>query len=135
MMYWLVPTYSSGATHADSLALKPFNQAYYNAEIDIQLNRYDHDYKCVYPINPNGGRDDLSGIITFVAGIGGDDGRLGSQQSTAQAASTVYLDKIIGDGGHAIGEIQFVLHATSADYTLYNAKDGSILDPGTVNCQ
>jgi hypothetical protein len=82
--------------------------------------------------------DDSLGIITFItfiAGIGGDNDRPGSQQSAAQAASPVYLDTIIGDGRHAIGVIQFVLHATSADYTLYNANDGSILDQGIVNCQ
>ena len=44
------------------------------------------------PINPNGVRDDAHGITTFVDGIGGQDGRSGSQTSIAQAASAVYLD-------------------------------------------
>jgi hypothetical protein len=134
LVYWHVPTYSSGAAHGDSIGLKPLNQAEFNAGVDIQLNGHDHDYQRFYPINPNGVRDDANGITTFVAGIGGQDGRSGSQESIAQDASAVYLDSFPGGGGHAIGVIMFVLHATSADYTLYDANDGSILDQGTVVC-
>jgi hypothetical protein len=134
LVYWHVPTYSSGAAHGDSTGLKPLNQAEFNAGVDIQLNGHDHDYQRFFPINPNGVRDDANGITTFVAGIGGQDGRSGSQQSIAQAASAVYLDTFPGGSGHAIGVIQFILHATSADYTLYDANDGSILDQGTVVC-
>jgi hypothetical protein len=134
LVYWHVPTYSSGLAHGDALALKPYNQAEFNAGVDIQLNGHDHDYQRFYPINPNGVRDDANGITTFVAGIGGEDNRTGSQESAAQAASAVFLDTFPGDNGHAIGVIQFILHTTSADYTLYDANDGSILDQGTVNC-
>ncbi len=115
-------------------ALIPLNQAEYDAGVDIQVNGHDHDYQRFWPINPKGVRDDANGITTFVAGIGGQDGRSGSQASIAQAASAVYMDTFPGGAGHAIGVIQFVLHATSADYTLYDANDGSILDQGTVNC-
>jgi hypothetical protein len=134
LVYWHVPTYSSGATHGDALSLKPFNQVEYNAGVDIQLNGHDHDYQRFYPINPNGVRDNTSGITTFVAGIGGDDNRPGSRQSAAQAASAVYLDTFPGGSGHAIGVLQFILHSNSADYTLYDANDGSILDQGTIAC-
>jgi hypothetical protein len=134
LVYWHVPTYSSGAAHGDSTGLKPLNQAEFNAGVDIQLNGHDHDYQRFYPINPNGVRDDANGITTFVAGIGGQNSRSGSQTSIAQAASATYLDTFPGNGGHAIGVIQFVLHTNSADYTLYNANDGSILDQGTVVC-
>jgi hypothetical protein len=134
LVYWHVPTYSSGAAHGDSTGLKPLNQAEYNAGVDIQLGGHDHDYQRFYPINPNGVRDDAKGITTFVAGIGGQDGRTGSQTSIAQAASAIYLDTFPGGAGHAIGAIQFVLHTNSADYTLYDANDGSILDQGTVIC-
>jgi hypothetical protein len=134
LVYWHVPTYSSGAAHGDSTGLKPLNQAEFNAGVDIQLNGHDHDYQRFYPINPNGVRDDANGITTFVAGIGGQNSRSGSQTSIAQAASAVYLDSFPGNGGHAIGAIMFVLHPDSADYTLYSANDGSILDQGTVVC-
>ena len=134
LVYWHVPTYSSGATHGDSTSLKPLNQAEYAAGVDIQLNGHDHDYQRFYPINPNGIRDNANGITTFVDGIGGQDNRTGSQQSIAQAASAVYLDTFPPGTGHAIGVIQFTLHANSADYSLYDANDGSILDQGTVVC-
>ncbi len=134
LVYWHVPTYSSGAAHGDSTGLIPLNQVEYNAGVDIQLNGHDHDYQRFYPINPNGVQDDVNGITTFVAGIGGQDNRSGSQPSLAQAASAVYLDTFPGGSGHAIGVIQFILHASSADYTLYDANDGSILDSGTVVC-
>ena len=52
--------------------------------------------------------------------------------SVAQAASAVYLDAF--PGGEAIGVIQFILHAASADYTLYDGNTGAILDQGTVTC-
>ncbi|HEY3345571.1 MAG TPA: hypothetical protein VGJ97_11625, partial [Anaerolineaceae bacterium] len=112
------------------------NQAEYDAGVDIQINGHDHDYQRFYPLNPSGVRDDAKGITTFIDGIGGEDGRSGSQVSVAQAASVKYLDSFPGSGAntHAIGAIQFTLHATSADYALYDANDGSILDKGTVNC-
>jgi hypothetical protein len=134
LVYWHVPTYSSGAAHGDSPSLKPLNQAEYTAGVDIQINGHDHDYQRFHPIDPNGVQDNTNGITTFVAGIGGQDTRTGSQESIAQAASAVYLDTFPPDSSHAIGVIQFILHATSADYTLYDANNGSILDQGTVLC-
>jgi hypothetical protein len=134
LVYWHVPTYSSGAAHGDAPGLKPLNQAEYAAGVDIQINGHDHDYQRFYPIDPNGVQDNASGITTFIDGIGGEDNRTGSQESIAQAASAVYLDTFPPGNSHAIGVIQFILHATSADYTLYDANDGSILDQGTVVC-
>lgn len=134
LVYWHVPTYSSGATHGDSTGLKPLNQAEFNAGVDIQINGHDHDYQRFYPINPDGVRDNANGITTFIDGIGGQDNRTGSQESIAQAASAVYLDTFPPGSDHAIGVIQFTLHASSADYALYDANDGSILDEGTVAC-
>ncbi len=134
LVYWHVPTYSSGSAHGDSTGLKPLNQAEYNAGVDIQLNGHDHDYQRFFPINPNGARDDARGITTFVAGIGAEDSRSGSQNSVAQAASAVYMDTFPPGTGHAIGAIQFTLHATSADYKLFDANNGAVLDSGTVVC-
>ncbi len=134
LVYWHVPTYSSGDVHGDSTGLKPINQVEYNAGVDIQINGHDHDYQRFYPINPNGIQDNAHGITTFIDGIGGQDDRTGSQQSIAQAASAVYLDTFPPGTSHAIGVIQFILHTASADYTLYDANDGSILDQGTVAC-
>ncbi|NJD58343.1 MAG: DNRLRE domain-containing protein [Anaerolineae bacterium] len=134
LVYWHVPTYSSGASHGDSPNLKPLNQAEYNAGVDIQLNGHDHDYQRFYPINPSGTRDDARGITTFVAGIGAEDNRTGSQTSIAQAASAVYMDTFPPGTSHAIGVIMFTLHANSADYKLYDANNGSVIDQGTVVC-
>lgn len=134
LVYWHVPTYSSGAAHGDSTGLKPLNQTEFNAGVDIQLNGHDHDYQRFYPINPNGVRDNANGITTFVAGIGGQAGRSGSQNSIAQAASAIYLESFPGGNGDAIGVIQFTLHASSADYALYDANNGAIIDSGTVVC-
>jgi Glycosyl hydrolase family 99/Calcineurin-like phosphoesterase len=134
LVYWHVPTYSSGASHGDATGLKPLNQAEYNAGVDIQLNGHDHDYQRFYPINPSGVQDNAKGITTFVAGIGAEDNRTGSQTSVAQAASAVYLDTFPGGSGHAIGTIMFVLHSKSADYYLYDANNGAVLDSGTVVC-
>jgi hypothetical protein len=134
IVYWHVPTYSSGSTHGDSIGLKPLNQAEYNAGVDIQINGHDHDYQRFYPINPNGVRDNSKGITTFIDGIGGQDSRSGSQTSIAQAASAVYLDTFPGGSGHAIGVVEFILHATSVNYSLYDANNGAILDQGVVAC-
>ncbi len=133
--YWHVPTYSSGSAHGDATGLKSLNQAEYDAGVDIQLNGHDHDYQRFYPLAPDGKRDNSRGITTFVDGIGGQDGRVGSKTSVAQAASALYLDTFPGGGGdHAIGVIMFTLHASSADYALYDANNGAVLDQGTVNC-
>jgi len=132
LVYWHVPTYSSGSAHGDAVGLKPLNQAEYNAGVDIQLNGHDHDYQRFYPLNPNGARDDAKGITTFIDGIGGEDGRSGSKVSIADPASARYMDAF--PGGEAIGVIQFTLHLISADYTLYDGNTGAVLDSGTVNC-
>jgi hypothetical protein len=134
LVYWHVPTYSSGAAHGDKPSLIPLNQAEYDAGVDIQINGHDHDYQRFFPINPDGVRDDEHGITTFIVGIGGEDSNSGSQTSIAQAASAVYLDTFPPGATHAIGVVQFTLHAGSADYQLYDANDGSILDQGTVVC-
>jgi hypothetical protein len=132
IVYWHVPTYSSGSAHGDSTGLKALNQAEYDAGVDIQLNGHDHDYQRFYPLNPSGQRDDAKGITTFVDGIGGQDGRAGSQTSIAQSASAKYLD--VFPGGHAIGTIMFTLHAASADFAAYDANTGAIIDQGTIPC-
>jgi hypothetical protein len=132
LVYWHVPTYSSGSAHGDATGLIPFNQAEYDAGVDIQINGHDHHYQRFYPINPSGVRDDARGITTFIDGIGGQDGRAGSKTSIAQAASAIFMDAF--PGGEAIGTIMFTLHSNSADYKVYDANDGSIVDSGTVTC-
>jgi hypothetical protein len=132
IVYWHVPTYSSGSLHGDATGLKTLNQAEYNYGVDIQLNGHDHDYQRFYPIDPNGVRDDAKGITTFIDGIGGQDGRAGSKTSLAQAASAVYMDAF--PGGEAIGVIQFTLHPSSADYALYDGNTGAIIEQGTIPC-
>ena len=133
LVYWHVPTYSSGVAHGDALGLKALNQVEYNYGVDIQLNGHDHDYQRFNPINPNGQSDPAKGITTFIDGIGGQDGRSGAGKiSVAQAASAKYLG--LFPGGQAVGAIQFTLHATSADYALYDANTDQVLDSGTVNC-
>ena len=127
-----MPTYSSGSAHGDSTGLKALNQAEYDAGVDIQINGHDHHYQRFYPLNPNGGRDDAQGITTFIDGIGGQDGRSGFKGSAAQAASAIQLDAF--PGGEAIGTIMFTLHPTSADYKVYNANTGAVVDQGTVTC-
>jgi beta-glucanase (GH16 family) len=136
LVYWHVPTYSSGSAHGDSTGLKALNQAEYDAGVDIQVNGHDHDYQRFYPLNPSGVRDDARGITTFIDGIGGEDGRSGSKNSVAQSASAKYLDSFPGTGSntHAIGAIQFTLHAGSADYALYDANNNAVLDQGSVTC-
>ncbi|MDD5370336.1 MAG: metallophosphoesterase, partial [Anaerolineaceae bacterium] len=62
LVYWHVPTYSSGSVHGDSTGLKTLNQAEYDAGVDVQINGHDHDYQRFFPLNPSGGRDDGKGI-------------------------------------------------------------------------
>ncbi len=132
LVYWHVPTYSSGASHGDSLGLKAINQVLYTAGVDLQFNGHDHHYQRFYPINSNGVRDDARGITTFIVGIAGQNGRSGSQTSAAQAASAKFLDQFVGK--EAIGVVKLTLHSNSADYQLYEAHTGSVLDSGTINC-
>jgi hypothetical protein len=44
------------------------------------------------------------------------------------------LSLITFPGGNVIGFIQFTLHTNSADYVVYNANNGGVVDSGTVNC-
>jgi acid phosphatase type 7 len=135
LVYWHVPTYSSGVFHGDAKELIALNQAEYEAGVDIQINGHDHNYQRFFPLDPSGARDDNKGITTFIDGIGGEDDRKGKSASQAQSASAMYLDSFPGgNGNHAIGVIQFVLHVTSADFSLFDANDGSMLDHGTIHC-
>lgn len=133
IVFWHVPTYSSGYLHGDDLKLKQLNEAEYEAGVEIQVNGHDHNYQRFYPIDPNGKRDDVRGITTFIDGIGGEGGRKGSKISVAQEASAIYLDSFLGK--EAIGTIMFTLHKVSADYALYDANSGTILDQGTIRCK
>ena len=135
LVYWHVPTYSSGFRVGDNRALIPLNQAEYDAAVDIQINGHDHDYQRFNPINPTGERDKDHGITTFIAGIGGEDVKSGFTKSIAQDASAINLDQFPGgNGNHAIGVVMFTLHAGSADYVLYDANNNAILDHGSVKC-
>jgi hypothetical protein len=135
LVYWHVPSYSSGFKHGDDPALIPLDQAEYDAGVDIQINGHDHDYQRFNPIDPAGQQDNARGITTFIAGIGGQDGNSGHKPSAAQAASAVYLETFPGgNANHAFGVLMFTLHASSADYTLYNGNNNAILDKGTVDC-
>jgi acid phosphatase type 7 len=135
IVYWHAPTYSSGWLHGDAPALMPLNQIAFDAGVDIQINGHDHDYQRFFPLDPSGMRDDAKGITTFIDGIGGEDDRIGHSQSAAQLASAVYLDAFpAGSQQHAIGVIEFILRATSADFTLWNANDGAVLDQGAIGC-
>ena len=135
LVYWHVPSYSSGFKHGDDPALISLDMAEYDAGVDIQINGHDHDYQRFNPIDPAGQPDNARGITTFIAGIGGQDGNSGSKPSAAQAASAVYLDTFPGgSGSHAFGVLMFTLHSGSADYVLYNGNNSAILDHGTVNC-
>jgi hypothetical protein len=135
LVYWHVPSFSSGFKHGDDPAQNLLVQAEYKAGVDIQVNGHDHDYQRFYPLNPTGQRDNAKGITTFVAGIGGQDGNAGSKTSIAQAASAVYMGSFPGgNGNHAIGVLQLTLHATSASYALYDANNSAILDQGNIAC-
>lgn len=132
IVYWHVPTYSSGGAQGDFTGLKPLNQAEYDAGVDIQINGHDHDYQRFNPLNPSGIRDDAKGITTFIDGIGGENGNSGSKTSVAQAASAAFMSSF--GSNSAIGVVMFTLHSNSADYTLYDANTSGVLDHGTVNC-
>ncbi|MDR3572452.1 MAG: DNRLRE domain-containing protein [Anaerolineaceae bacterium] len=132
LVYWHVPTFSSGVAHGDAPALRPLDQAEYNYGVDIQINGHDHDYQRFNPINASGQLDPAKGITTFIDGIGGQDGRSGEASSAAQAASAKYFS--VFPGGLDVGAIQFTLHANSADYALYDAYNDQVIDSGTVNC-
>jgi hypothetical protein len=135
LVYWHVPTYSSGVAHGDAIGLRPLNQLEYTAGVDIQINGHDHNYQRFYPLNPSGERDDAKGITTFIDGIGGEDDRKGNSKSVAQSASVLFLDSFPGEkNSRAIGVIQFTLHSRSADFVLYSANDGSVLDQGNIPC-
>lgn len=135
LVYWHVPTFSSGFLAGDDSALRPLNQAEYDAGVDIQINGHAHDYQRFNPIDPTGQLDNLHGITTFIVGIGGEDVNSGFKKSKALAASAVMLSKFPGgNGDHAIGTLMLTLHTGSADYALYDANNNAILDQGTVKC-
>ncbi|MDR3572438.1 MAG: metallophosphoesterase [Anaerolineaceae bacterium] len=135
LVYWHAPTYCSSLLIHDALSLIPFNEAAYQAGVDIQINGHTHVYQRFHPINPFGERDDKYGITTFIAGIGGENGDYGFKPSRAQAASAIFKNTFSGgDGNHVIGVLMLTLHAGSADFAAYNANNGLIFDEGVVYC-
>jgi hypothetical protein len=71
LAYWHKPLFSSGGTHGNELAVKPFFQALYEANADVVVNGHDHDYERFAPQDPEGSPDSKRGIREFVAGTGG----------------------------------------------------------------
>ena len=64
------PRFSSGANSSD-VALGPFWEILYKNGVDVILSGHDHDYERFAPQTPQGIKDEIYGIRSFVVGTGG----------------------------------------------------------------
>ena len=74
LAYWHHPRYTSDtAVHKDNKATDQFWLDLYNAGADVILNGHVHDYQRSVPLKPYGAgrRDQVHGIVEFIAGTGG----------------------------------------------------------------
>jgi acid phosphatase type 7 len=69
--YWHHPLFTSGATHASAVSMRPLFQALYDHDAEVLISGHNHNYERFAPQDPGGGRDDARGIRQFVAGTGG----------------------------------------------------------------
>jgi hypothetical protein len=76
LAYWHHPLYSSvsGTTSTTFATIRPLWDTLYAHGVDLVVNGHRHGYERIAPLKPDGTRDDVSGIRTFIAGTGGGGG-------------------------------------------------------------
>ena len=72
LAYWHHPRFSSGP-HGSNAAVAPFWKALHDYRADVVLAGHDHGYERFAKIRPDGTRDKVTGIRSWVVGTGGKD--------------------------------------------------------------
>lgn len=67
---WHKPRFTNG-DHGDNTSVAPLFQALYDFKADLVITGHDHNYERFGPARPNGTRDDVNGVRSFVVGTGG----------------------------------------------------------------
>jgi calcineurin-like phosphoesterase family protein len=124
LAYFHKPLFSSGGTHGDAPAFKPFWQALYEAHADIVVNGHDHNYERFGPQNPDGDADPR-GIREFVVGTGGKNHR--PFQATPDKNSEVR-------NADTFGVLKLTLRAGSYDWVFIPEAGKIFTDSGTGTC-
>jgi calcineurin-like phosphoesterase family protein len=124
LAYWHHPRWSSGERHGGTNAVSPFWTLLYEAGADVVLNGHEHNYERFAPQDPNGDRDDASGIVEIVAGTGGHGlypfG--GTEPNSVARDSTTF------------GVLKLTLHATGYDFAFEPIPGGGFTDSGSASC-
>jgi acid phosphatase type 7 len=119
LAYWHHPRFSSGF-HGNTTAVRPFWDALYTARADVVINGHDHDYERFARQAPNGSRS-THGIMEFVAGTGGAEGR---PFETIRAHS-------VSRSSTTFGVLKLTLHAGSFDWQFVPQAGMTFTDAGT----
>ncbi len=126
LAYWHKPLFSSGSTHGNDSAVKPFWDALYVAKADLVLNGHEHNYERFAKQNPAGAADP-NGIQEFVIGTGG----VGNYPfGTTQPNSEVRYTATTG----GFGVVKFSLRNGGYDWTFLPVAGTTFSDSGSGTC-
>jgi acid phosphatase type 7 len=123
LAYWHHPRFSFGE-YSNDPRMQALWQALDEAGAEIVLSGHDHNYQRYAPLNPDGTRDDASGIRQFVVGTGGRSHyALGSPPANVEASNS-----------DTFGDLQLTLHPTSYDWVFIPIAGQSFTDAGSGIC-
>jgi hypothetical protein len=125
LAYFHKPFYSSGASHGNDPAMKPFWEILYAANADIIINGHDHDYERFAPQDPDGKTDPKRGIREFVVGTGGKNSH--RTFATPKANSEIRQ-------ADTFGVLKLTLHPSSYDWEFVPEAGKSFHDSGSGSC-
>jgi acid phosphatase type 7 len=105
---------------------KPWWDRLYAAGADIVLNAHEHFYERHHPLNPDGVRDDATGIRQFMVGTGGESMVLQSFLVSISPTSAVR--------GHEYGVLKLTLYPNAYEWQFIPVAGSTFTDSGSGVC-
>ena len=97
------------------------------AGVEIALNAHQHFYERHHRMNPDGVRDDATGVLQFMVGTGGE--------STKDMASLTFISPNSAVRSSAFGVLKLTLHANAYEWQFLPAPGYTLSDSGGGICR
>jgi hypothetical protein len=122
---WHEPYWTSGYRHDNDTVTRPYMDLLYQHRADVLLVGHEHNYERLWPMRPDGTRDDANGITAFVVGTGG--------KSLEDAWGTIEPNSASRQRD-TYGVLKLTLHAGSFDWQFVPEAGKTFTDTGSSTC-
>jgi hypothetical protein len=122
---WHEPYWTSGYRHNNDTVTSPYVALLYQHGADLLLTGHEHNYERLWPMRPDGTRDDANGITAFVVGTGGKSLETGWGTIEPNSASRQR---------DTYGVLKLTLHGASYDWQFVPEAGKSFTDAGSASC-